>query len=267
MLAIIDADGGVPEFSDPLMAAFASRDADIQTLVSEALDAGRARLAFQPVVSATTDRRVCFYEGLIRLLDDGGRVLPAAQFMPQVADTDVGRRIDTLALKLSLRLLADTPHARLSINVSARSLADWRWRSTMADALAARGNLGDRLILEISEQSAMLLHEVVIRFMIEMQPRGVCFALDGFGGGLTSFLHLRDFYFDLAKVHKGFTAQLAQHPENQVLVEALTNVARQFEMFVVAEGVESERDAQILTRIGVDCLQGYHTGVPNFRLV
>ncbi|MBS1302087.1 EAL domain-containing protein [Loktanella sp. SALINAS62] len=266
MLPKTNAEGNALEFSDPLLAAFASRDADIESLVAAALDAGRAQLAFQPIVSADASRRICFYEGLIRLLDDFGRVLPAASFMPQVSNTDIGRRIDTLALKLALNLLAENAHIRLSINVSARSLADWRWRSTMSDALAQRDNLGDRLILEISEQSAMNLHEVVKRFMLEMQPRGVCFALDGFGGGLTSFLHLRDFYFDLAKIHKTFTQDLSGRPDNQVLVEALTTVARQFEMFVVAEGVESDQDAVILSRIGVDCLQGYHTGRPSFRL-
>ena len=254
------------DFADPLQFAFASRDADTPALVSHALDLGRAQLAFQPVVVAHGPRKVAFYEGLIRLLDDAGRVIRAADFMPQVADTEIGRRIDVLTLELALRMLRLRPGMRLSINVSARSLGDWRWRQKLEAGLSERGALGNRLIFEISETSAMILHEVVARFMEDMQPRGVAFALDGFGGGMTAFRHLKTFFFDMVKVDKTFVKGIADDPDNQVLVEALVTVAHQFEMFAIVEGVESARDAAWLQGINVDCLQGYHIGAPTFDI-
>ncbi|SEN33980.1 EAL domain, c-di-GMP-specific phosphodiesterase class I (or its enzymatically inactive variant) [Loktanella fryxellensis] len=257
---------GEQDYADPLQFAFASRDADTPTLVTRALDAGRAQLAFQPIVLTATPGKVAFYEGLIRLLDDAGRVIPAANFMPQVADSAIGRRIDTLALQLALRMLRLHQGMRLSINVSARSLADWRWRRTLEAGLVEHGALGQRLIFEISETSAMHLHEVVMGFMEDMQPRGVAFALDGFGGGMTAFRHLKDFFFDMVKIDKSFVKGIAGDPDNQVLVEALVTVAHQFEMFAVAEGVENARDAAWLQGIAVDCLQGYHFGAPKFEI-
>ncbi|WP_341222491.1 EAL domain-containing protein [Loktanella salsilacus] len=254
------------QFEDPLQFAFASRDADTPALVTHALDRGRARLAFQPVVVANDMGKVAFYEGLIRLLDDAGRVIPAANFMPQVADTEIGRRIDVLTLELALRMLRQHPGMRLSVNVSARSLGDWRWRQTLEAGLSERGALGNRLIFEISETSAMMLHEVVMRFMEDMQPRGVAFALDGFGGGMTAFRHLKDFFFDMVKVDKTFVKGIADDPDNQVLVEALVTVAHQFEMFAIVEGVENARDAAWLQGINADCLQGYHIGAPKFEI-
>lgn len=253
-------------FADPLQFALASRDADTPALVAHALDLGRAQLAFQPVVVATDTRKIAFYEGLIRLLDDAGRVIPAAQFMPQVTDTEIGRRIDVLTLELALRMLRQHRGMRLSVNVSARSLGDWRWRQKLEAGLSERGALGERLIFEISETSAMMLHEVVMRFMEDMQPRGVCFALDGFGGGMTAFRHLKDFFFDMVKVDKTFVKGIAEDPDNQVLVEALVTVAHQFEMFAVVEGVENARDAAWLQGINADCLQGYHIGAPKFDI-
>ncbi len=254
------------QFEDPLQFAFASRDADTPALVTHALDRGRARLAFQPVVVANDMGKVAFYEGLIRLLDDAGRVIPAANLMPQVADTEIGRRIDVLTLELALRMLRQHPGMRLSVNVSARSLGDWRWRQTLEAGLSERGALGNRLIFEISETSAMMLHEVVMRFMEDMQPRGVAFALDGFGGGMTAFRHLKDFFFDMVKVDKTFVKGIADDPDNQVLVEALVTVAHQFEMFAIVEGVENARDAAWLQGINADCLQGYHIGAPKFDI-
>jgi EAL domain-containing protein (putative c-di-GMP-specific phosphodiesterase class I) len=112
----------------------------------------------------------------------------------------------------------------------------------------------------------MMLHEIVIRFMDEMQPRGVAFALDGFGAGLIAFRHLKDFFFDLVKIDKGFIRGIESDPDNQVLTEALMTVANQFEMLVVADGIETAEEADFLTRMGADCLQGYYFGVPKFDL-
>jgi len=253
-------------FMDPLQFAVASRDADVLTLVRDALAAGRAQLAFQPIVLASNVKTVAFFEGLIRVLDDAGRVIPAAHFMPVIEETDLGREIDAKTLELAFLLLRQRPDIRLSINVSARSLGDGKWRSVLERGLIERGALGDRLIFEISETSAMILHEVVIRFMAEMQPRGVAFALDGFGAGMTSFKHLKDFFFDLLKIDKSFARGIAENPDNQVLMEALITVAHQFEMFAVADGIEDGADAALLQTMGVDCLQGYHFGVPKFKI-
>lgn len=251
---------------DPFQAAMASRDKDVLTLVKDALSAGHTRLAYQPIVLSQDTKSIAFYEGLIRVLDSAGRVIPAAHFMPVIAETELGREIDCQTLKHAFQMLKTREDVRISINVSARSLADGKWRRTLRSGLADKGNLGDRLIFEISETSAMQLHEVMIRFMAEMQPQGVAFALDGFGAGMTAFRHLKDFFFDLVKIDKSFVCNIAENSDNQVLAEALIMVAQQFEMFVVADGVESAADAQILTQMGVDCLQGYHFGVPKFRI-
>ena len=253
-------------FDTPLSVAVASRDADVLGLVERALAKGRAQLAFQPVVVASEPDRIAFHEGLVRVTDSGGRVIPASHFMPVIEETALGRQLDAVTLDLALRLLKYQPDLRLSINVSARSLGDGEWRRTLESALSAPGSLGDRLIFEISETSAMMLHEVVVRFMEEMQPRGVCFALDGFGGGMIAFRHLKDFFFDLVKVDKSFVRGIAQEPDNQVLVKALITVAHQFEMVAVVEGVEDEADAAFLTSIGADCLQGWLYGQPSFDL-
>ena len=251
---------------DPFQAAMASRDADVLTLVKEAVAAGRTRMAFQPIMLSTDRRMVAFYEGLIRVLDDTGRVIPAAKFMPVISETALGREIDCMTLQHAFGLLKKRTDLRLSINVSARSLGDGKWRETLYRGLEADGNLSDRLIFEIAEDSAMQLHEVMIRFMAEVQPRGVSFALDGFGAGQTAFRHLKDFFFDMVKIDKSFMRDIVTNPDNQVLAEALIMVAHQFEMFVVADGIENETDAQWMINMDVDCLQGYHLGVPKFSL-
>lgn len=199
-------------------------------------------------------------------MDPAVRVIPAAHFMPVIEQTDLGRQVDCATLDLAFRQLRQNPQLRLSINLSARSISDGQWRRVLEAGLAEKSAIGNRLIFEISETSAMLLHEIVIRFMAEMQPRGIAFALDGFGAGLMAFRHLKDFFFDLVKIDKGFVHGIADDPDNQVLTEALITVAQQFEMLVIADGVETQRDAEILSQMGAECLQGYLYGVPKFDL-
>jgi EAL domain-containing protein (putative c-di-GMP-specific phosphodiesterase class I) len=252
--------------TDPFQQAMASRDADVLSIVRAALAAGSARLAFQPVQVARGQGGIAFYEGLIRVMDQAGRIVPAGQFMPQIEEKELGRDIDCATLRLGVQMLQLHPRLKLSMNVSARSIGDAAWRRALDDALARSPGIGARMILEISESSAMLLPELVIRFMAEAQPKGISFALDGFGGGMTSFRHLKDFFFDIVKIDRVFVRGIDRSPDNQVLAAALISVAKQFDMYAVAEGVETREEAKMLTGLGVDCLQGYLFGVPKFAL-
>jgi EAL domain-containing protein (putative c-di-GMP-specific phosphodiesterase class I) len=251
---------------DPFDYVIASRDREIGTLVADALARDRAQLAFQPVMTAAMPPRAAFHEGFIRLRDSQGRILPARSFISQVEDNALGRDIDCASLRLGLDMLARHSRLRLAINMSARSIGDGKWRQTLEDGLLATPDIGPRLILEITEASAMLLPEVVVRFMAELQPRGVCFSLDDFGAGLIAFRHLKDFLFDMVKIDSLFVRGIDTSPDNQALAAALVSVAHQFEMLTVAEGVETEGEARYLRKLGVDCLQGYLFGIPKATL-
>lgn len=251
----------------PLDYVIGMRDGEALQMVRDALEKDRCRLAFQPVVVSEPSRQVAFYEGLIRVLDDEGRIIPAGQFMNAISETDLGREVDCASLRLGFVMLAENPQLRLSINTSARSIADAKWRRVMDRGLHEAPHAAERLILEIGEDQAMLLPEVVIRFMEEMRPHGVAFALDHFGAGMTAFRHLKDFLFDMAKIDDHFVRGIGHDPDNQVIAEALTKVAQQFGMFTVAPGVETAAEAAFMTQVGADCLQGYHIGRPAFTLM
>ncbi len=253
------------EAVNPLVAAVAGRDETTLDMVAQAVRHRQTLLAYQPVMQARAPRGVAFYEGLIRVLDASGRVIPARDFMPVVEDAELGREIDCVALELGLRTLARNPRLRLSINMSARSIGYNRWMQTLDRNLKKKDSIGERLILEITEDSAMTVPELVTDFMARLQDRGISFALDDFGAGRTALRHFRDFYFDAVKIDGQFVRGIHANPDNQVLASALTGIARQFDMFTVAESVESREDAAFLVSIGVDCLQGYLFGAPTLR--
>lgn len=253
------------EPSNPLDHAVQRRDASAVAMVRRAIRHRQVLLAFQPVVQALAPDRVAFHECLIRVLDETGRVIPAQDFIGAVEDTEDGRLLDCIALEKGLAELAREPGVRLSINMSARSIGYKKWMRTLSRGLSRDPTVAERLILEITESSAMVVPELVVSFMDELQQKGITFAMDDFGSGYTALRYFKDFSFEILKIDGGFAQGIAGDPDNQVLVAAMVSIARQFDMFTVAEMVESQDDAECLAALGVDCLQGYLYAAPELR--
>ncbi|MCC1494912.1 EAL domain-containing protein [Cognatishimia sp. F0-27] len=250
---------------DPLSHAVASRDADTIEMVRRAIEHRQVMLAYQPVVQSRDQAVIAFYEGLIRVLDETGRVIPAKDFIGSVEETEYGRLLDCIALEKGLNELRREPWLRLSINMSARSIGYKKWNRTLKRGIEADPTVAERLILEITESSAMLVPELVVQFMDDLQARGVSFAIDDFGAGYTALRHFKSFAFDILKIDGLFAKGVARDPDNQVMISAMVDIARHFDLFTVAERVENPEDAVILTELGIDCLQGYYFAAPTVR--
>lgn len=251
-----------PADLSPLSAALAERGRETLAMVRRAIDRADVLLAFQPVIQTVRPDRPAFYEGLVRVLDEQGRLIPARDFIDAVETSETGRKLDCLALEMGLIALSSDPTLRLSVNMSARSIAYPHWMQTLQRGLAADPTAAERLILEITESSAMVMPDIVSVFMKDLQALGISFALDDFGSGFTSFRYLRDFCFDILKIDGQFIRGIDENPDNQVLTQALLSIARHFDMFCVAESVETARDAEFLAGLGMDCMQGYYFGAP-----
>jgi EAL domain-containing protein (putative c-di-GMP-specific phosphodiesterase class I) len=251
-----------PEDSSPLNAAISKLDQDTMSMVRHALQKRDVLLAFQPIVRSCKPDRPAFYEGLIRVLDVTGRIIPARDFMGTVETSEEGRLIDCISLEMGLDSLNQDKSLRLAINMSARSIAYPQWMRTLRRGLKKCPTAAERLILEISEESAMIMPDTVEVFMKGLQRHGISFALDDFGAGTTSFKYLRQFYFDFIKIDGQFIRGIAYNADNQCMTAALLSIAQHFDMHAVAESVETARDAMVLQEMGVDCMQGYYFGAP-----
>ncbi|MFK7836417.1 MAG: EAL domain-containing protein [Sulfitobacter sp.] len=241
------------------------RDKDAVEMASDAVTHKQTLLAYQPVMRTSNQTKVAFYEGLIRVLDETGRVIPAGDFMPAIEATELGREIDVQTLRMGLQALRQNPGLRLSLNMSARSIGYTGWTKTLWRHLKQDKSIGERLILEITEDSAMMVPELVVDFMDELQPQGICFALDNYGAGNTAIRYFKDFYFDILKIDGQFIRGIAQNPDNRAITGALLSIAEHFDMLTVAQSIETAEDAAILTQMGVDCMQGYHFCAPTVQ--
>lgn len=248
--------------SSPLDYAIKKRNEPIIDTVTRAIARKHVLLAYQPIVHARNPLKPAFYEGLIRIMDDTKDIIPAKDFITIVETLETGRVIDCLALELGLNALAECSTLRLSINMSARSIGYPRWMETLEKGLSMDGTIAERLILEITEDSAMMMPELVKVFMANLHKRGISFALDDFGAGYTAFRFLKQFHFDIVKIDGQFIRNIHEDADNQVLTTALVAIANQFDMLSVAECVETQEEMSFLQGLGFDCLQGYLTGRP-----
>jgi len=251
-----------PDLASPLDAAISSQERETIGQVAAALKERRMRLAFQPAVYAADPTVIGFFEGFIRLLNRRDMVIPARDFVAAVEQHELGREIDCAALQMGLMALQRNPQIRVSINMSARSVGYRPWAGILRKALRDRPGLGQNLILEINETSAMQVPDVLRPFMDEMRRCGIVFALDDFGSGMMSLRLLRELRFEIAKIDGGLVRNVDTSPDAQVVVRAAIALAQEMGMYVSAEAVETEGEANWLRTAGVGCMQGYLFGAP-----
>ena len=237
----------------------------VRSMVATAVRSGRVDLAFQPVVEAARPDRVAYHEGLIRLFNPHGGIIAADDFIGAVETSELGRRLDRIALERGLEALYRNPTLRISLNMSVRSIGNGEWTETLKAGIRRDATAAERLIIEITEKSAIMFPSYVASFMETLRGCGISFALDDFGAGYTSFRLLRDLHFDIIKIDGSFCRGIHADPDNRVLAEALIGLGRHFETMTVGEMVEEPEDGELLTSLEIDCLQGWLYGAPVLR--
>jgi diguanylate cyclase (GGDEF)-like protein len=226
-----------------------------------ALNERRISLARQPVVDAGT-RAPAFHEALVRINAPDGFLLAAGEFLPRVERAGLVPLLDARVLELAADYLAANPGERLSINVSPTTIENTDWLGVLAGHLGARPGIESRLIVEVLETAAVRDPAGLRARLDAMKALGVGIALDDFGAGHTSFKLLRSLPVDILKIDGAFVQNLARSPEDRFFVRTLLDLAHHLGIATVAEWVEDEDTARLLTQWGVDYLQGNHCGAP-----
>jgi diguanylate cyclase (GGDEF)-like protein len=236
-------------------------DMEMGEHVTLALKEDRLVFAYQPIVDAVT-HEIRYYECLLRMIEPDGGVTAAGRFVPVVERLGLMRALDRRALDLVIRDLENHPDVTLAFNISGVTAADRGWLRALVGRLRDRGELANRLIIEITETAALFDIDDSAHFVSILRGLGCQVALDDFGAGYTTFRHLKALTVDVVKIDGSFVRDLTKNTENQLFIRNLLSLARAFNLVTVAECVETEQDAAILTSEGVDMLQGYYFGRP-----
>ena len=240
--------------------------ARLRLYVAKALLEDRVFLAFQPVVRTRPAFQIAFRESLVRIEAPDGTTVPAGVFMPLLEETALGEALDCAVLRLCIDALRRFPTLRLSINVGARAVTSAEWWDRLIRAKAEDSLLIYRLIVEVTERTALDDIDRASIFAERLHKLGATVALDDFGAGATAIRHLSDLRFDILKIDGSFLPGLSRSPDNRAMVRAMVRLAQHFEMLTVAEYAENPADIEIAERLGVDLFQGYRYGRPSAEL-
>lgn len=231
----------------------------------EALLANELDVHFQPQVSLENGR-CTGAEALVRWTRrDGTRVNPGL-IASICEERGLMTQLTLFVMNTTLRHLmawnAQGIDARVSVNLSAVTLADPAFPSLVGHALDTWSIAASRLTLELTETAVVRHEQSAMQFMKEIRERGCGLALDDFGTGYSSFNYLRQFPLTELKIDQSFVRNLAQDASDRRIVLALVDLAHTFGMHALAEGVEDEASASALRELGCDLAQGYHFARP-----
>jgi EAL domain-containing protein (putative c-di-GMP-specific phosphodiesterase class I) len=218
-------------------------------------------LALQPIVGAG-NRKPAFYEALLRMREPDGTIVAAGAFIPVAERLGLVRLIDHRMLELSTKVLRAAPSLSISLNVSGETASDAGWLNALRGLTGGERSLTQRMMVEITETAAITDIEESVSFVKSLKELGCRVAIDDFGAGYSSFQNLRLLDFDMVKIDGSFVRDLPNSREDQILVRALVDLARNFAMDTVAEWVTDEATAKLAEEAGVSYMQGFHFGEP-----
>ncbi len=241
---------------------------DLEMDLRGAMPRNEFTLHYQPLIDLDTNRIVGL-EALIRWAHPRRGLLLPADFITLTEETGLIVPIGQWVLGEACRQLrewerlapADAPLA-MSVNLSAKQVHQATMLSEVKDILRASGLSPDRLVLEITESALMDDERSTLDRLTALRGVGVRLALDDFGTGYSALNRLKRVPADVLKIDQSFVGGIDDRPEDTEIVRAVIAVAKSLRLRVVAEGIETERQATRLRAMGCDYGQGFFFARP-----
>ncbi|MBP2640654.1 MAG: diguanylate cyclase protein [Firmicutes bacterium] len=228
--------------------------------INEAFKENRFTLHFQPVFK--NNGIILHYEALLRITSPAGGLIYPDRFMPVAERFGLMSKIDRWVVSAALRVLSQYPEIAVFVNISAASLGDGELLKFIETAINKSKISPGRIGFEITETAAIKDLNHAEHWIRRLKLIGCKFALDDFGAGFLSFLHLQRLPVDYLKIDGSFIRNLETEPMNRELVTAMNVVAHALGKATIAEYVENEAIWKILKELQIDCGQGYFLGKP-----
>ena len=254
-----------PVLYDPTRHEAACRRLELEAELASALGRAELHLEYQPVVRLPAGE-VVGVEALARWSHpERGRIRPD-EFVAIAEESGLigplGAFVLQTACDQAASWLAAGRPLDLAVNVSAREVIDPDWLPRLETTLARSGLPPERLTIELTEGVFLDTPRAAGATLDAVRALGVRVALDDFGTGYSSLSYLRSLPFDTLKIDRSFVAGLPGDEDGRALVEAVLAIAHHFGLEVVAEGVETRPQADLLAQLGCELAQGWHFGRP-----
>ena len=230
--------------------------------LQRALTNGEFELFYQPVVSLE-DNKIGSFEALLRWRHPERGLVSPTEFIPLAEETGLIVPLGEWVLRAACAEATNWPDdIAVAVNVSAIQVTNKNLINVVVGSIASAGIPANRLILEITESAFLQNTFANLTTLKRLHELGVRFAMDDFGTGYSSLGYLTSFPFSKIKIDRSFIAGLADKKESRAVVRAIADMARNLNMRVIAEGVETAEQREQARTLGCTDIQGYLISVP-----
>ena len=253
-------------FFDPVLDKAAVHRSHRISELRDAIAKRELRLDYQPVVELESCK-ISGYEALVRWQHPLEGLLAPAEFIPLAEETGIIFSLGewVLAEACAEGAALRRTHGRdiqMSVNVSARQLHHPEFLTHVRAALDASGLPAPSLTLELTESALLASGEVVGTTLAALKEMGIVLAVDDFGTGYASLSYLQRLPIDVVKIDRTFTAKIESPSADYVLLKGIIDIGNALNLDLIAEGIETHEQHQIVRRLGCRSAQGYYFGRP-----
>ena len=244
-----------------------NRKSIIDRKLITALNNNELQVVFQPQIDLATGK-ILLFEALVRWNDEELGSISPDELIPIAEENGLIHKIGAFVLTEAAQLAAKwhvEGHAvKVSVNSSVREFSNPKLKDEITTILRTASCPASLIQLEVTEKFAFKAEEEssISRQMNELQKAGIQFALDDFGTGYGSFRYMQSLPISKIKIDKVFIKSLTTNEQTRQLVKGMIQFGKSMGLYVIAEGVETEEQFDLLKTLGVDAVQGYYIGVP-----
>lgn len=233
----------------------------MESNLRRALDRDELQLQYQPQIEISTGR-ILGVEALLRWDNNNGEIISPVQFIPLAEETGLIVPIGEWVLQNACTQLKSWQTSgfnqlRMSVNVASRQFKDSQFGHMVRRTIESLNIPANTLELEITESVLMENSELIMRMLNELKTSGVSLAIDDFGTGYSSLSYLKRFPIDRVKIDQSFIRDLSIDTEDVAIVKAIIAMAKTLRLNVIAEGVETAEQLDLLRNEGCHGYQGY----------
>lgn len=240
------------------------REFEAKDLLIKALEEERVVPFFQPIFESGS-RSVIGYEVLARIYEPQKNMyILAYTFINDVLKYGFGLKIDNAIQEKALEYISKkgVKDKLFFFNLSKSYMSDIKILDNLSNNVARYGLRPENIVLEITEEEAIIDFVKVREFIRYGKYLGFRFAIDDFGAGYSNFIYIKNFSVDMIKIDGSLTSDIDKDMDDRVIVESIVKIAKHKNTKVIAEMVESQQEYEVLRDIGVDYIQGYYLSKP-----
>ncbi|HEY2865585.1 MAG TPA: bifunctional diguanylate cyclase/phosphodiesterase [Pyrinomonadaceae bacterium] len=261
---------GVAVFTKELRDRFLER-AGLELDLRHAIERDEMSMHYQPIVSLS-DGHLIGFEALLRWHHREAGMIPPVKFIPIAEESGLIQPMTAWILQVTCKQMAKWRQVSrtsgdliVSVNISGKHLSTDDLIDDVELALDISSLPASSLKLEVTESTAMENAEHTINILNRLKQIGVKLSIDDFGTGYSSLSYLHRLPFDTLKIDRSFVSRVGENGENSEVLQTIISLAKNLKMRVIAEGIETESQLNVLKNLGCDFGQGYLLAKPQTR--